>query len=171
MTNDQTEIAVTIEDETWLDDLPNAEILCRQAALAALHGAGPRFSGTAEVSVMLTDDAAIQDLNARYRGKHSPTNVLSFPSDDLPAADRDMPLLLGDVVVAHGVVAREAAAAGKSMDSHLCHLIVHGVLHLLGHDHEVEAEAETMERLETAILADMGIADPYQPLPPTRPER
>jgi probable rRNA maturation factor len=175
MTNNQTEIAVTIEDETWLDDLPAAEDLCRRSVEAALRGAGMDYSGPLEVSVLLTDDGAIQDLNARYRGKDRPTNVLSFPSGDprlspdmevarVGAPDAGMPLLLGDVAVAHGTTAREASAAGKPVADHLSHLIVHGVLHLLGYDHEDDSDAEAMERLEVSILSGLGISDPYQTL-------
>jgi probable rRNA maturation factor len=107
----------------------------------------------AEVSILFTDDAHIQRLNAAWRGKDKPTNVLSFPQGAGP--------LLGDVVLASETVAREAALAGKPLEAHMVHLIVHGFLHLLGYDHEREDEAEEMEALERAALERMGIADPY----------
>lgn len=128
----------------------------RQAAAQAygtLRGRAP-----AELSVVLTDDAQIADLNKAWRGRSGPTNVLSFPAAEMPAAEA---ALLGDVVLARDTIVREAEAQGKSFVDHLAHLIIHGVLHLLGHDHEDEAEAEAMEALERRILEDLGIADPY----------
>ena len=114
---------------------------------------------------MLTDDAAVRALNAQWRGKDRPTNVLSFPAatpDEIARARAGgPPLLLGDVVLALETCRREAAEQGKPLADHVAHLVVHGVLHLLGHDHEDDAEADRMERLETAILAELGIADPY----------
>lgn len=116
-----------------------------------------------ELSILLTTDGAIRKLNALYRGKDKPTNVLSFPADDS--------LMLGDIAVAYGVTAREAKAEHKTLTAHLSHLVVHGVLHLLGYDHEDEKDAVTMERRERKILADLGIADPYGDLPPTARRR
>ena len=98
----------------------------------------------------------MQDLNARFRGKDNATNVLSFPA---PESARPH---LGDVALAYGVCAREAAEQGKTLAAHLTHLTAHGVLHLLGYDHEAEAEAEVMEGLERAVLADLGFPDPYE---------
>jgi probable rRNA maturation factor len=109
----------------------------------------------AELAVTFTDDAHIRVLNRQFRRKDRPTNVLSFPAGPAGSA------LLGDIVIAEETVAREAKEQGISRNDHLIHLIVHGFLHLLGHDHEVEAEAIAMERLETAILCSIGIADPY----------
>ena len=108
------------------------------------------------LTVLLTDDAALQDLNARFRGKDKLTNVLSFPA---PESARPH---LGDVALAYGVCTAEAQAQGKSLAAHLMHLTAHGVLHLLGYDHETEAEAEAMEGLERAILAGLGLPDPYE---------
>ena len=107
------------------------------------------------VTVLLTDDASIRDLNARFRGKDQPTNVLSFPAPETAAPH------LGDIALAYGVCAREAEAQGKSLQHHLMHLTAHGVLHLLGYDHETDAEAEEMEGMERAILATLGVSDPY----------
>lgn len=119
-----------------------------------------------EVAVRLTDDDEVRRLNRDYRDRDKPTNILSFPMHaphELPRCldldDRD--LLLGDLVLAAGTVAREAAERGLSLEDHVTHLLVHGTLHLLGHDHEDDTAAEAMEAIEKRILADMGIADPY----------
>ena len=143
-------IEVEIEDEAWTAALPLAATVVERAASAALGAA------RGDLVVLLTDDAAVQDLNARFRGKDRPTNVLSFPAA-VSAAPH-----LGDLVLAYGVCAAEAAAQGKSLADHLSHLTVHGVLHRLGRDHEAEAEAEAMEAEERAILASLGVADPYR---------
>lgn len=136
----------------------------RGAARAALKAMPAEADGRRrELGVTLTDDATVRTLNRDWRGQDKPTNVLSFPAaDDGPAGlPAELPRLLGDVVLAYGVCAAEAAAQGKALADHLSHLVVHGVLHLAGHDHEVETEAARMEALETAILAGLGIADPY----------
>jgi probable rRNA maturation factor len=108
-----------------------------------------------EAAVLLTDDAEVQGLNARFRGKDSPTNVLSFPAGPNPMGH------LGDVALAFGVCESEARAQGKPLADHLRHLVVHGLLHLLGYDHEDEAEGDVMEALERSILSRMGVPDPY----------
>ena len=143
-------IEVEVEDAAWTAALPDVAAVAERAATAAL--------GTVEgdVVVLLTDDAAVQDLNARFRDRDRPTNVLSFPAAGSAAPH------LGDLVLAYGVCASEAEAQGKSLADHLSHLTVHGVLHLLGRDHEVEAEAEEMEAEERSILATLGVADPYR---------
>lgn len=143
-------IEVEVEHDAWTQVLPDVEARVRRAAGAALG----RVEG--EVVVLLSDDAAVRDLNARFRDKDKPTNVLSFPAAESAAPH------LGDVVLAYGVCAHEAEAQGKSLSDHLTHLVVHGVLHLLGRDHEDDADAEEMEGEERAILADLGVADPYR---------
>jgi len=105
-----------------------------------------------ELSIVLADDAFVRELNKSFRGKDKPTNVLSFPNDEEP---------LGDVILAYDTVAREAEEQKKSFKHHAAHLIVHGILHLQGHDHEEEEAAEKMERKEARILRGLGIADPY----------
>jgi len=105
------------------------------------------------LTILLTGDAHVAELNARFRGQNRPTNVLSFPSDE--------PDYLGDVAIAYGVVAGEARVQGKSFAAHAAHLAVHGVLHLLGHDHIAKGDAVVMETLEARILKSLGIADPY----------
>ncbi|MFZ5929812.1 MAG: rRNA maturation RNase YbeY [Pseudomonadota bacterium] len=125
-----------------------------QGAADAADAGGENF----EISIVLADDAFVRDLNRQYRNIDRPTNVLSFPADD---DDGLGPRLLGDVVLAYETVQREADAAGKPLLDHVSHLIIHGTLHLLGFDHEDEQEAIEMEALETAILARLGVADPY----------
>lgn len=142
-------IAVEIEDEVWTEVVPDVHARVVAAARAALEGAG------GEVVVLLTDDAAVHELNQRFRGKDRPTNVLSFPAPETARPH------LGDLVLASGVCVAEAEQQGKTVADHLSHLVVHGVLHLLGHDHEDDAEAEVMEAKERAILATLGVADPY----------
>lgn len=142
----------------WGEAIPEIEAICRATAAAALAAAAPPREH--EMSVLLADDAALRALNRDWRGKDQATNVLSFPAG-APAAE-GAPLLLGDVALAYETVAREAAEQGKSLTDHLRHLLVHGVLHLLGHDHEAEEEAERMESLERSILAGLGVADPYR---------
>ncbi len=149
-------IDVEIEDAAWTVALPDAEALTRAAAEAALAKAPPaRAGGPANLTVLLTDDGAVRELNARFRKQDKPTNVLSFPAPPNPEDH------LGDVALAYGVCAREAAEQGKPVAQHLQHLVAHGVLHLLGYDHEDDAEAEAMENLERIVLAGLGIPDPY----------
>jgi probable rRNA maturation factor len=140
--------------------LGDAAALARAAVEAALAVARPVAGGDFEVSLLFTDDAAMRELNRAWRSKDKPTNVLSFPANPPPGAPG--PRSLGDVVLAFETVAKEAEAEGKTLADHAAHLIVHGVLHLLGHDHETEAEAQAMEALEVKALARLGIADPYR---------
>ncbi len=147
-------IDIEIEDESWLDALPDVEALVERAAQAALDTL-PKAQGGGAVAILLADDVAIAELNTRFRGKPTSTNVLSFP-----AATSAYPHL-GDVALAFGVCAGEAEAQGKSLSDHLSHLVVHGVLHLLDYDHETDADAEVMEQMECEILRRVGVADPY----------
>lgn len=151
-------VDVVFEEEDWPDP-SHAEALVRQAATAlAAHEimAGLQAS---EACVALSNDAHVQTLNAGFRGKDKPTNVLSFPAPDSPV--QQLSRQLGDIVIARETVEREAAERGIPFADHLRHLTVHGLLHLLGYDHETDAEALEMEGLETAILARLGIPDPY----------
>ena len=118
--------------------------------------------GDIEVSVRIVDAAEIHALNSDYRGRDKPTNVLSFPAGDVAGLPADMPVPLGDVVICASVVREEAAAQGKAITDHWAHMLVHGTLHLLGFDHETETEAAEMEALETRILSEHGVADPYR---------
>ncbi len=161
----QPTIDVLIAAAAWTRALPSVAAVCRKAARAAWASGAPaavkRHGPAAEVSIALTTDAAIRKLNAAYRKKDKPTNVLSFPADDAAALGGSVGLILGDVVIAYGTVVREAREARKSLKNHLSHMVVHGVLHLLGYDHETAPDAETMESLETKILSKMGVPDPY----------
>ncbi|WP_068876656.1 MULTISPECIES: rRNA maturation RNase YbeY [unclassified Phenylobacterium] len=144
-------IDIEVEDPAWTAALPDAEARVRKAAEAALASEG--VSGA--VTLLLTDDESVRELNGRFRGKDSATNVLSFPAPPNPEDH------LGDVALAYGICAREAAEQGKPLSHHLQHLTVHGVLHLLGYDHIGDDEAEAMEGLERAVLAGLGVPDPY----------
>jgi probable rRNA maturation factor len=158
----------------WRKTVRGCRAICRAAGQAALAAAAPGLvPGPADIefSIVLGDDAMLRRLNARWRGKDAATNVLSFPAQEgvivMPQAGAPLPL--GDVVLAFGTVAAEAAAQGKTLADHLAHLVVHGVLHLLGFDHEAAAEAGRMEGLETVVLAGLGVADPYrETAPPAR---
>ena len=138
-------IDIEIEDRAWGE----AERIVRQAAALAM---GARDDS---VVILLTDDTAMAALNSQFRGKAGPTNVLSFPA----AANSENHL--GDMALAYGVCAREAVDQGKALNDHLRHLVIHGVLHLLGYDHEDEVSAAAMEAMEISLLKDLGIADPY----------
>ncbi|WP_312138683.1 rRNA maturation RNase YbeY [Brevundimonas sp.] len=142
-------IEIEIEAEGWNAALADAEAVVDVAATKALG------SVEGDVVVLLADDEAVQDLNKRFRDKDRPTNVLSFP-----AAESAFPHL-GDVVLGLEYCVEEAKAQGKTLKDHLSHLVVHGVLHLLGRDHVEDEEAEQMEAEEREILASLGIADPY----------
>jgi probable rRNA maturation factor len=137
-----------------------ARTLGRQAIAASVAACGVALSAGAELCVHLADDAHVRELNARWRGLDKPTNVLSFPAAE--AADIGQARLLGDIVLAYETVAREATDEGKPLADHYRHLVVHGFLHLIGFDHETDAEAEAMEAMEARILAQLGVADPYR---------
>ena len=146
-------IEIEIEHDAWLAKLPDAAARVRAAAEAALSEAEGPTDG--EVTVLLTDDAEQRGLNHQFRSKDKPTNVLSFPAPDFAAPH------LGDVALAFETCAAEAEAQGKALEDHLSHLVAHGVLHLLGYDHESDAEAEAMEALERKVMARLGVPDPY----------
>ena len=147
-------IEIVIESPLWTAQR-SARALLRRAIGAA---ASTVSTGEGEVAVVLTDDSAIRALNRDWRCKDAATNVLSFPAE-LPPGVRTP--LLGDLILCAPVVAREAAEQHKALRDHYAHMTVHGVLHLLGYDHLVDADAERMEALERRALATLGIADPY----------
>jgi probable rRNA maturation factor len=153
-------ISIVKEQADWsgFDRLEQA-IYAAAAALAA-HAQGAKARGV-ETGIVLADDAMVRHLNATYRGKDAATNVLSFPFQAPPGGMPDDMPYLGDVVLAAETIGREAAERGIAPTAHLQHLVVHGLLHLLGFDHDTDAEAERMERLEVEILATLGIANPY----------
>jgi probable rRNA maturation factor len=177
-------IEIEVEAEAWTRALPDAETLVRQAAEAVLSQPSPTIDPqpavsalvdeglelaavpvavaarvepkAGDVTVLLADDAAVQELNRAHRGQDKPTNVLSFPAAASAAPH------LGDVALAYETCAREAEEQGKPLADHLKHLVAHGVLHLLGWDHQTEAEALAMEARERDILAGLGTPDPYR---------
>ncbi|HYQ71345.1 MAG TPA: rRNA maturation RNase YbeY [Gammaproteobacteria bacterium] len=135
--------------------IPAAELL-RCWADQALQGRHP----AAELALRIVDEAEMTALNRQYRGKDGVTNVLSFPFEAMPGVETEQ---LGDIVICAPVVATEAVTQGKPIEAHWAHMVIHGVLHLLGHDHHHEAEAQEMESLEVRLLASLGFPDPYQP--------
>ena len=154
-------------DPSWGEDV-DWERLAARAAAAAASAAPELAHANLLVSLVFGDDAEVQALNKQWRAKDAPTNVLSFPMmsrDDVlrAAADEGHEGMLGDVILAYGVCAREAADKGVALGAHATHLIVHGLLHLAGYEHETGAgEAAAMEALETKALAHMGLPDPYR---------
>jgi probable rRNA maturation factor len=161
------EIIISIEAGPWAEKITGVEERCQRVAAIALSTGAALLEDLplerAELSLVLADDAMVQELNRQYRGQDKPTNVLSFAAlDDEDAPTTDGPLLLGDVIIAYETTNAEAEAEGKSLSDHLSHLVVHGVLHLLGFDHMEEDEADEMEGLESSILGMLSIADPYR---------
>jgi probable rRNA maturation factor len=148
------DIGVVIDGE-WPSD---AETIVRRAIARAAQMTDADVADHT-LAVLLTGDAAIRKLNAQWRGLDKATNVLSFPAPRSKARGARAPL--GDIAIARETTAREAADEGKPFGDHLAHLAVHGFLHLLGYDHESDAQAETMEQLERAVLASLGVPDPY----------
>lgn len=157
-------IQVSVEAGAWSQRLSGLEGLCEVTVTAVLAAERSALTGPPEISVLLTDDTHIRELNRIWRDKDKATNVLSFPAldDDLPPPPPGEPVLLGDVVLAFETVEREALAEAKPLRDHVAHLLVHGTLHLLGYDHEEPDEADAMERRETEILATLGVPDPYR---------
>ncbi|RYI32902.1 MAG: rRNA maturation RNase YbeY [Acetobacteraceae bacterium] len=163
-------VETIIEDVRW--ESFGLDVLAERAGRAALSGVGLSAEGFS-ISLMGCDDSRIAVLNADFRGKPQPTNVLSWPSDErgaevvgdapvLPEAGTpDDPESLGDVAIAFETCVREAEEQGKPMAEHVTHLLVHGVLHLLGYDHIEDEDAALMEGLEVRILASLGVSDPY----------
>lgn len=150
---------VEVEAGAW-SEITGVEWLATRAAQAAVEAARRGDEEDLEATLLLTDDASVQALNRQWRGQDKATNVLSF-SADVPSPPGE-PRHLGDIALAYETVLREAAAERKSLPDHVAHLVVHGVLHLLGHDHEAEHEADAMERAEVVALGALGIADPYR---------
>ncbi|MGY6709077.1 MAG: rRNA maturation RNase YbeY [Rhizobiaceae bacterium] len=152
-------VDLTMEAGDWPPEDELAAIVSR-ATEATLAEMDIRPSEACELGVLFTDDDSIAALNGEWRDKNKPTNVLSFPSG-MTAPAGQLPPLLGDIVLASQTINAEAALDGKPFEHHLSHLIVHGLLHLLGHDHEDDEEAEAMEALERRVLARLAIPDPY----------
>jgi probable rRNA maturation factor len=164
-------IEIELTRETPWPEATDWTALARRAVLAAVartpHGPLAETTASIEVSLRLATDDEVQALNRDYRDKDKPTNVLSFPMvqsvliEAISENSDDDEVLLGDIVLAHGVCTREAAEKGISTEDHAAHLIVHGTLHLLGYDHLDDLEADAMEEIERQAMADLGLADPY----------
>lgn len=152
-------LAIEVEDEAWRA-LPGLDGIAAVAVRAALQASGTAEADV-EVTLLFTDDDSMAALNRAWRGKDRPTNVLSFPAPDMPVPAGE-PRPLGDIALGFGVVAREAGEQHKTLHDHTLHLIVHGMLHLLGHDHEDDDEASRMEGLEIGILKGLGVSNPYE---------
>lgn len=145
------ELDLRVEDAAWTEAMADLAAICQRA----LNAAADQKQATGEVSLLLTEDAEIQALNRDWRSKDKPTDVLSFPADPMDAP------FLGDIAVSLGVMGRDAEARQVGLDQHLSHLLIHGFLHLLGHDHKDDTQASEMEALEIAALASLGWPDPY----------
>ena len=154
-------ILLDIEDPAWSGILPEpAEPEIQRIIEAAAARAGLSVAIETELGVHLVDDEGVRALNAQWRGKDKPTNILSFPMRQLELGEAPGPLM-GDLVLARETLEREAIAEGKTAIDHFRHLLVHGTLHLLGHDHDDDVAADAMEDLEILALSDLSVADPY----------
>jgi len=160
----ELDIQISVEDGGWPDEETlfalSEKVLGAAAGFLSTEEKQPFPPMPVEVSLVFTDDESIRQINAEWRQKDKPTNVLSFPAYPIEPGDKPGPML-GDIVIARETVAREAVDLDKSFDDHLTHLMVHGFLHLFGYDHLETEEAEEMEGLETRILAALGLSDPY----------
>ena len=158
-------IAVAVQCGDQWADRENWEELAQKAVDQAIrqtpYAELASQSWAVEVSVKLTDNAEVQQLNAAYRDKDKPTNVLSFPAGRIEGLPDEVPVQLGDIVVCASVVRDEASEQGKAVADHWAHLLVHGTLHLMGYNHQTDVEAAEMEALETSILINSGLKDPY----------
>ncbi len=150
-------LTLVVENDAW-KALRGLKSMTEKAVDAALTSA----SRSKEITILFADDAALKTMNKDWRGKNKPTNVLSFPAAKELKLPRGQIKPLGDIALAFETVAKEAAVSGKSIRDHTTHLIVHGVLHLLGYDHESDVDAAIMEAKEIRILKKLGLADPYQ---------
>lgn len=170
MTSARLRTVIRLDLQDWRTDIPEAESLCRKAvrtawscgrkALDHNHILFKPLTAPLEVSILLTDNDTVRALNRDHLGKDKPTNVLSFPGDlETPAPGSEV--LLGDVILAWETVRSEADKKKKKRDAHMIHLVIHGVLHLLGYDHQCENDATVMERLEIDSMARLGLPDPY----------
>jgi len=153
------DIDLMVEEGGWPSEDALRALVDRAVPVALAEAEVEAVDGV-ELSLVFTDDDAIQSLNAEWRQKDKPTNVLSFPAFPMAPGD-PLPPMLGDIVLAYETVVREAELEGKPLENHITHLIIHGLLHLLGYDHETDEEAEEMEALERQALARLAIPDPY----------
>jgi probable rRNA maturation factor len=154
--SDGPSLEISVESELW-SSFADIARLAKVAIAESIRRSHTRLCPGAELSILLCDDAFIRALNLQWRGCDAATNVLSFPTPGDVAASRS----IGDIAIAYETTRREAEEEGKTFEDHVVHLLVHGFLHLIGHDHQNEVEAAGMERLEREILAGLGIDDPY----------
>ncbi|MGI9464535.1 MAG: rRNA maturation RNase YbeY [Aestuariivirgaceae bacterium] len=154
------DVSIAITCDLW-DSQDNLEETVLSAATAAFKAA-KLSSADLEFSVVLSDDETVAELNQRWRGKNRATNVLSFPAAQTAARGENEPIFAGDIILASGVVSRESIESGKPLATHLSHLIVHGVLHLMGYDHNDDPSAARMQATETDAMALLGLPDPYK---------
>lgn len=160
--NRSLEIDFAIQSPIWNDRLSDLEPQIHDAIHRTLDIVKFRGQNT-EISLVFADDVFIRELNKTYRNKDNPTNVLSFPQYEPKEINEDLPFIpLGDIILAHETIKREAQEQEKDFEDHFLHLIVHGLLHLIGYDHEEDDEAEIMENLEIRILEKLGIKNPYE---------
>ncbi len=148
------EIDITVQHNEWTRDIRDIQNVVLSVVAITLEKTNPANTENTELSIVLADNGFVQKLNKEWRGKDKPTNVLSFPQDE--------PTMLGDIILAYETVKAEADAQNKRFEDHTTHLIAHGLLHLLGHDHEEDEEAEIMEALEIEILDALNIKNPYE---------
>jgi probable rRNA maturation factor len=155
------EISIDVQDDQWLNFIPEPVVFTRRVLGAVETFLQRDTFNAAEVSVVFASDDFVRDLNQSHRGKDTPTNVLSFPLSPEPPPESTTPYLLGDIVLARETVEREAEEQGKTPMDHATHLLVHGMLHLIGYDHDTDEDAVEMETLETKMLHTLAIPDPY----------
>ena len=168
--NDYTlDIDVDVQDAAWENGIDDLSKMIVQVSRAVLDKVGlTKYTNHIEFSINLTNNDSIQTFNSQYRGKNHPTNTLSFPAQDIVAKElekfnfNDGFVLLGDIIFARKVIEDEAQTQGKNFENHFAHLLIHGILHLLGHDHQSEKEAMEMENLEVEILSAFNIKSPYE---------
>ena len=159
----EIEIAISLRDSAWSTALPDAAAVARRAAVAALE-AVDSMPEAVELGVVLADDSFVRTLNRSYRGEDRATDVLAFPIHEQPGLEPQpaaQPLMLGDVVLARETLERDSASAGVALADRVSHLVVHGVFHLLGHDHDEPLAERRMRALETKSLLALGLCDPY----------
>jgi probable rRNA maturation factor len=154
------DVDLVVENADW-ESIAGLEAAITEAARHAFLAGSLSPAPSARATVALLSDAEVRALNAQFRGKDMATNVLSFPPGSFATPDPGAIKELGDIALAYETMVGEARESGIALLDHVRHLVVHGILHLLGHDHETECDAELMEALETRILADLGVADPY----------
>ncbi len=152
-------LEIVSEDDRWRQALPDAEALAKRAVLSGF--AQTSYSESVSICVLLTTNSQIQILNQTYRGKDTPTNVLSFPAQEMPLIPGE-PRLLGDIALAYETLDQEAKQANLDLRDHFLHLIVHASLHLIGYTHDVDEEADRMEAHEIAALSEIGVSNPYE---------